>query len=237
VSSGYVHVGDCVYVPGRRWALRMVPAPLDDQTYRDMLESLHRRSGWIVYKPVCRGCQECQPIRVPVDEFTPSKSQRRALRRNQDVVIEVGPPEPTPEKLDLHNRFVTARFERDDAGFSSLDSYAEVFGGSPVTSLEMRFKLGGRLVGVGILDALPDVLSSVYFFFDPDESKRSLGTFSALKEIEYAKTTGRSYLYLGYYIAGCKEMSYKARFRPCELLSPDGAWRRFEPSRIQHPPT
>lgn len=228
MSSGYVHVGDCVYLPGRRWALRMLPSPRDDEVYRRLLDHHHRRSGWIVYQPVCMGCRECRPIRVPVARFQPSKSQRRALRRNQDVVLEVGPPEPTQEKLDLHNRFVEARFDRGDTGFASVDAYAEVFGPSPITTLEMRYRVEGRLVGLGIVDVVPDVVSSVYFYFDPAESKRSLGTYSALQEIEFARRTGRGYLYLGYYVQGCKEMSYKARFQPSELLTADGRWVPFD---------
>lgn len=228
MSSGYVHTGECVYLPGRRWALRMLPAPREDAAYRALLESQHRRSGWVVYRPVCQGCRECLPIRVPVATFVPSRSQRKALRRNQDVSVEVGPPEPTQEKLELHNRFVASRFDRGEAGFPDLETYAEVFGASPITTREMRLRVGPRLVGLGIMDLLPDVVSSVYFFFDPDEARRSLGTFSALQEIELARSTNRSYLYLGYYIAGCREMSYKARFRPCEVLHPDGVWRSFE---------
>lgn len=229
MSSGYLHTGECVYLAQRRWALRMLPAPRDDAIYRDLLDERHRRSGWVVYRPECRGCAECLPIRVPVQRFRPSRSQRRVQRRNRDLRIELGPPEPTPEKLELHNRFVAARFERGDAGFGSLEGYAEVFGPSPITTREMRFYLGERLVGLGVLDLLPDVVSSVYFFFDPECSRRSLGTFSALCEIDLALRTGRSYLYLGYYIRDCREMNYKARFRPCEVLGPDGRWEELAP--------
>ena len=236
MSSGYVHTGDCVYLPGRRWALRMASAPRDDAAYRQLLESHHRRSGWVVYRPVCRGCRACQPLRVPVASFVPSRSQRRALKRNQDVELEVGPPEPTQEKLDLHNRFVATRFDRGDAGFPSLESYAEVFGGSPVSTREMRYRVDGRLVGLGLVDLLPDVVSSVYFYFDPDESRRSLGTYSVLQEVELARRTERRYVYLGYYISGCREMSYKARFRPCEALGPDGVWRPFDPDALDLAP-
>jgi len=230
MASGYVHTGECVYLPNRRWSLRMFPCPRDDRVYQDLLDDFHRRSGWIVYRPVCAGCQECRPIRIPVAEFRPSKSQRRCLKRNADLRMEIGPPLPTEEKLRLHNRFVADRFDKGDGGFPSLEAYAEVFGRSPVSTREMRFYLRGRLVGVGIVDLLPDVLSSVYFYFDPDEAKRSLGTLSALKEIEYARDTGRAYTYLGYYIRGCREMAYKDRFRPSEVLDPDGVWRRLERS-------
>lgn len=229
MSSGYVHTGPCVYLPDRRWALRMHPAPRSDRRYQELLDQHHRRSGWVVYRPVCQGCHACEPIRVPVAEFKASKSQRRVLRKNRDVSYELGPPEPSQEKLDLHNRFVSARFGRGDSAFSSLDTYEEVFGASPITTREMRFRIDGRLVGLGLVDLLPDIVSSVYFYFDPEEARRSLGTFSALQEIDLARETGRSFLYLGYYIRGCREMSYKARFRPCEVLGADGTWRRFTP--------
>lgn len=229
MNSGYVHTGDCVYLPGRRWALRMLPAPRSDQAYRDLLESHHRRSGWIVYRPVCRGCQACRPIRLPVARFAPSRSQRRCERRNADLTLELGPPEPSEEKRLLHNRFVESRFDRGESGFPSLASYAEVFGPSPVTTVEMRYRREGRLIGLGIVDLLPEVVSSVYFFFDPDEARRSLGTFSILREIELARSTGRPWVYLGYHVAGCQEMAYKSRFRPCELLHDDGVWREEPP--------
>lgn len=202
----------------------MHPAPRSDAAYRALLETHHRRSGFSVYRPVCRACQACQPLRVPVASFAPSKSQRRALRRNADVTLEVGPLEPTEEKRLLHDDFVRARFTDRDGGFASLDEYAQVFGTSPVTTREMRFRIGDRLVGLGIVDLLPDVLSSVYFFFDPLEARRSLGTYSALCEIDLAAATGRAYVYLGYWIEACREMTYKARFRPCEVLTPAGAW-------------
>lgn len=218
-----VQEGPCGYLPGRTWQLEVRLAPLQDAEYRAMLETRHRRSGRIAYRPVCASCSECVPIRVPVARFQPTRSQRRAQRRNQDVRLEVGPLEPTEEKLRLHDKFVRARFDRGE-GFGTLDRYAETFGASPVTTAEMRYRVGGRLVGLGIVDLLPDVVSSVYFFFDPDEPRRSLGTHSALEEIELARRTGRSFLYLGYYIAGCREMNYKARFRPCELMDANGRW-------------
>lgn len=229
MTTGYVHTGDCVYRPGLRWALRMRPAPRDDAGYQALLDQHYRRSGWVVYRPECSACEACQPIRVPVATFRPSKSQRRALNRNKDVEVELGPACATAEKLDLHNRFVNHRFDRGDSVFQSLDTYEEVFGASPITTQEMRYRIDGRLVGLGLIDVLPNVISSVYFYFDPNESARSLGTFSAVREIELARVTNREYVYLGYYIASCREMNYKARFQPCELLHEDGVWRPFQP--------
>jgi leucyl-tRNA---protein transferase len=226
--SGYVQVGTCAYLKDRSWALEMGPAPRSDAAYRALLETCHRRSGWTVYRPVCSGCIACRPLRVPVATFRPSKSQRRAWRRNQDVTMELGRLEPTEEKRLLHDAFVRGRFSDKDGGFGSLEEYALTFGSSPVTTREMRYRVDERLVGLGIVDLLPDVVSSVYFFFDPAEARRSLGTYSAMREIELARETGRSYLYLGYFVEPCREMRYKARFRPCETLGPGGTWAPYE---------
>jgi len=88
----------------------------------------------------------------------------------------------------------------------------------------MRYSVKGKLVGVSWLDYLPNSLSSVYFAFEPEEAKRSLGTFSVLKEIEIARMSGREFYYLGFYVPGSPKMSYKGRFKPHELLL-DGQWR------------
>lgn len=226
--SGYVQTGTCAYLKDRAWSLEMWPAPRSDAAYRALLETSHRRSGWTVYRPVCSACVACRPLRVPVATFRPSKSQRRALRRNEDVTLELGPLEPTEEKRLLHDAFVRGRFPDKDGGFGSLEEYALTFGSSPVTTCEMRYRVGHRLVVLGIVDLLPDVVSSVYFFFDPAEARRSLGTYSALCELDLARRTGRGFLYLGYFIEPCREMRYKARFRPCEVLTPGGTWAPYE---------
>ena len=78
---------------------------------------------------------------------------------------------------------------------------------------------------MGICDLCPSALSSVYFYFDPADRARGLGTFGALVEIETARTRGLGHYYLGYYVAGCAAMNYKSLFRPHEMLDTDGVWR------------
>ena len=87
---------------------------------------------------------------------------------------------------------------------------------------------GGTLIGVGICDVCEESLSSVYFYFDPGERKRGLGTFSAMWEIAWAGEAGIPFYYLGYWVRGCGAMEYKANFRPCEVLGTDGVWRGLE---------
>ncbi len=95
---------------------------------------------------------------------------------------------------------------------------------SPTETLEMCYSVGGKLVAVGIVDLCPGGLSSVYLSFDPDEARRSLGVFAALREIEECRSRGLAWWHAGYYVRDCRKMSYKADFRPNEVLGEDGCW-------------
>ena len=72
--------------------------------------------------------------------------------------------------------------------------------------------VGERLVGVGYVDALPQGLSAIYFFYEPDERGRSLGTYNVLRILAGAATRQLPHVYLGYYVAGCRSL-------PCQLTA------------------
>lgn len=222
----------CSYLPGRTssnrafWADEMPPV-----LYQAFMDAGFRRSGKVVYQPACRGCRRCVPIRVPVATFAPGKSQRRCWRRNGDLTVTVGdlPAEPDDERFRLYHKYVTewhgkpAAGGADDASYASFASFLYA---SPVRTLEYLYRDdAGRLLGVGICDLSDAALSSVYFYHDPAEASRGLGTFGALHEIADARARGLSHYYLGYWIDGCGAMAYKASYRPYELLQPDGVWR------------
>jgi arginine-tRNA-protein transferase len=193
--------------------------------YHQLMDAGFRRSGTFVYQPICAGCRECQPIRVPVGRFTPSKSQRRTWQRNQDLRIAVQTAQPSDEKFDLYTRYVRGRHKPDHE--DDRDSFIEFLYHSPVETIEFTYRTPGegKLIGVGLCDICPQSISSVYFYFDPEESRRGLGTFSSLHEVDFARKHNIPFYYLGYFIRGCGAMNYKAQFRPCELLHPDGVWR------------
>ncbi|GIW76961.1 MAG: putative arginyl-tRNA--protein transferase [Phycisphaerae bacterium] len=215
---------DCPYLPGRKETLRAVWASsVDPETYRTLMDVGFRRSGKMLYQPVCTDCQECVPLRVDVRRFVPSRSQKRVWRKNQDLSVRDGPPVLTGEKFELYCRYLHNWHGRsEDANWESLQGFLY---DSPTLTLEFEYRDPNRqLLAVGICDLSTISLSSVYFYFDPDQSKRSLGTFGALYELAWAKARGLRYYYLGYWVRDCSAMSYKASFRPHETMTATGVW-------------
>ena len=215
----------CSYFPGRVSRTRAFWAPeMPGELYHAFMDAGFRRSGRVVYQPVCGGCRRCVPLRVPVGRFRPGKSQRRVWRRNQDLVVSFGEPEATAEKHDLYERYRREWHGSDDA--HDWEAFTSFLYDSPVDTLEFSYRNpAGKLIGIGICDLCEASLSSVYFYFDPAERERGLGTFSAMWEIAWAGEAGIPFYYLGYWVRGCGAMEYKANFRPCEVLGTDGVWR------------
>ena len=201
---------------------------LSPQAHERLMGYGFRRSGRIVYRPRCRGCKKCVPLRVPVAGFSRTRSMRRVWARNADLRVEPGEFTATKEKYALFQRYLDA--QHDDTMTRTCETFQGFLYDSPTDSAEFRYMLGERLIGVSIVDRCPGGLSSVYMYFDPDCRTRSLGTFSILWEIEYCRRHELPYYYLGYYVAGSKTMDYKARFRPNEVLSvgpPEAGWVSF----------
>ncbi len=226
----------CTYLPAREATLRgFVAQRVVPQAYHELMDAGFRRSGSLVYQPVCRACRECVPVRVPVERFRPSKSQRRCARRNADLHVTVDQPVATHEKFELYRRYMTewhgsAATEAQTATRESRGEFETFLYDSPVDTIEFCYRdRAGALLAVGICDVCPRSLSSVYFYFDPGQARRGLGTFGALVEIERARSLGVAHYYLGYRVPGCAAMSYKSSFRPNESLDTDGVWRESAP--------
>lgn len=213
----------CPYLPDRKSRTEAYRADeLDPQFHERLLGLGFRRSGRIVYRPRCRGCNECRQIRVPVGDFHPSRSQRRIFRRNTDVTVDVHPPRVTDEKYAIFREYLDGRHDATMA--RSIEAFQDFLYDSPTTTLEFEYRVDKRLIGVSIADRCPGGLSSVYMFFDPAFARRSPGTFSALYEIDFIRREGLSYYYLGFLVSGCAAMEYKNRFRPCQVLVENNHW-------------
>jgi leucyl-tRNA---protein transferase len=218
----------CPYLAGRVAEDRAVWASsIPADIYQQFMDSGFRRSGRLVYQPTCRGCRECQSIRVPVAEFRPDKSQRRCRRSNGDLNVTHQSAVFTSEKYDLYSNYL--REWHGKAEPDSAEALEAFLYDSPLEStVEFEYRdASEKLIAVGISDVCPTSLSSVYFYFDPAQRKRGLGTFGALYEIAFAADHGLPYYYLGYWVKDCPAMTYKQSFRPNEILEPDGVWRRL----------
>ncbi|MCK4659053.1 MAG: arginyltransferase [Phycisphaerae bacterium] len=216
----------CPYLPARDDRVEyFFTEELSPPIYEALMNRGFRRNGCLIYRPACHRCRECKQIRIPVADFKPTRSMRRVWRCNHDVSVESGPPEPTPEKLELFRRYLETRHDGTMTG--SQEEFHEFLYSSPVSTWEFRYYLGRRLVGVSLVDRGPRSLSSVYMFFDPGHHRRSPGTFSILWEIEHCRSSAITYYYLGYYIANCRTMTYKARYQPCEILQNRHNWIRL----------
>ena len=169
----------------------------------------------------------CQSLRVPVATFRPNESQRRAWRRNQGTVaVRFGHPVLSTDRLDLWARFheygeATKGWPAQTANDLALMVH------NPFPTEEWTYFFEDRLVGVGYVDVVPEALSAIYFYWDPSERSRSLGTFHVLSIIAAARERELAHVYLGYYVEGCRSLEYKARFRPNEVLRRDSTWEAF----------
>ncbi|MBF0219485.1 MAG: arginyltransferase [Gammaproteobacteria bacterium] len=198
--------------------------PMSSRTYSELSYMGFRRSGDLVYAPRCPQCNRCLPIRLPVWRFTPSRSQRRNWQRNGDLSVTTTPAEVREEQYQLYRRYIESRHDEGNMAQGSYDEYASFFLSSWAESRFIEFRLDGVLVAVTIIDRLQDGLSAVYTFFDPDQSRRGLGTYAVLTLISLCKQQGLPHLYLGYLIKESPKMSYKAGFRPHQLLH-QSAWQ------------
>lgn len=196
-----------------------------------------RRSQAVIYRPACVGCSACMSIRIPVALFEPSRTQRRILAKNADLARRPCEPWATEAQFSLFRTYLDSRHA--DGGMADMDAfdYASMVDETPVNSSVVEYCLdraegeGGsagerRLMAACLSDILADGLSMVYSFFDPDESRRSLGAYMILDHIRLAAEMGLDYVYLGYWVNGSPKMDYKTLYRPFELC--DGtAWHMF----------
>ena len=210
----------CGYWPERQ-ARDLVLDPVDPMLpglYGPALAMGFRRSGSHVYRPHCAACRACTPVRIPVDRFVYSRSQRRCLNRNADLRVLARPAGRSDECFELYRHYVRNRHPgggMDDPSHADFDGFLSC-SWSPTIFLE--FRKDERLLGVAVTDVLPDSLSAVYTFYAPEEAARSLGTFAILTQVEHARQLGLQSVYLGFWLDGHPKMDYKRNYRPLERL-------------------
>ncbi len=222
----------CSYLPDRLSQLeyRVIPGLTKDE-YMQLVHRGWRRFGQMLFKPRCAACTACQPIRVLVDRFKPDRNQRRVQKANQDLELRIGSPVIDEVRADLyyrHHKHHAVQKGWPNPDFGGGTDHIENIMEGPFPVEEWTYYLDGKLLAVSYIDSLPEGYSGIYFYHDPDFRDRSLGNWICLSLIEQAKLSNFPYIYLGYYIEGCRSMEYKGKFAPNQVLGLDGQWNNFK---------
>ena len=218
----------CSYLPDRV-ARSQVATPshlIDSAVYSELVRHGFRRSGGFIYRPYCDHCRACIPVRIPVFEFEPNRTQRRTARIHAKLDTVRHKLAFNAEHYALYLSYQRHRHPGGGMDQDSREQYQHFLLHSNVATDLFEFREGGGLRMVSLVDRLGDGLSSVYAFFDPEIRGASYGTYNVLWQIERCRVLGLPYLYLGYWIAASRKMAYKATFRPVEGLM-GGVWRRL----------
>ncbi len=214
---------ECAYLPDKKVRMNYKYIRRSNYDFNSaVIERGWRRFGNYYFYPICNGCNECKSLRIDVENFKPSKSQRKAINRNKNTKYIVQRPSVTQAHINLYNKYHAWRSKKsgwkEHTDISRLEYYENFAEGAHEFGKEVLYYIDDKLVGVDLIDITHDGISAIYFFYDPDYERYSLGIFSLLKQIEFAKLLNKKWVYLGYWVDGCRSFEYKTNFKPLQIL-------------------
>jgi arginine-tRNA-protein transferase len=222
----------CPYLPMRSEQKLVIELRSNNlgELHTDLSRAGFRRSHHLAYRPACRGCQACVPVRINTANFKPTRSLRRSWKAYEDLKPRFERPRATPEHFSLFRRYVRARHSESEMALMEHGDFAAMIENSPVDTLLMSLRHAeGRLIAACLCDRLGDGISAVYSYFEPD-LKGSLGSHIVMRLVQAVQNAQQPhYVYLGYWIEGSQTMAYKRRFPGLEALT-NGVWQPLEPA-------
>lgn len=219
----------CGYLPQTSQSACLDPLqPIDADILGALSQQGFRRSGSMVYRPHCPACAACIPVRIVVQDFTPNKGQIRTSKRGQQLEVIEQTPALTDEYYLLYENYIRTRHADGSMFPPSPEQFRDFLAHDLPFARFFEFRLNDQLLAIAVSDRLPDGLSAVYSFYDPDDRYYSLGRQTVLWQIEYCRQLGLPYLYLGYWIRDCRKMSYKTDYQPLEAWI-NGVWQPLSP--------
>lgn len=213
------HEHECPYLEARtaRMAFISPDGLLRQSDFGLLVANGFRRSGDLVYRTYCHSCSDCVPVRIPVADFQPDRSQRRIARNNAGLLVIERPANFDEAHYQLYVRYLRARHPDSNMGQAAPEEYISFLSNNRFEGTRFfEFREDNTLLAVAVVDILDHGLSAVYTFFEPEAKSRSLGTFAILWQIREAQRRGLGWVYLGFWIRKCRKMAYKSRFRPLE---------------------
>ncbi len=187
------------------------------QNCQDLIERGFRRFGKMYFRPICGDCQECQSIKIDIENFTFSSSQKRIIKKSSHFKSYVQTPTLSQEHLDLFAKYHLHMKDKKEWTYNETTPehyYQSFVSGHNEFGYEVLYFDEDRLIGVDLIDILDDGISSIYFYYDPDYSKYSLGKLSLYNQIKFAQRSNKKWIYLGYYVEECPSLSYKSEYKP-----------------------
>ena len=188
---------------------------------QELIERGYRRFGKMYSRPICEECNECQSIKIDVENYVFSKSEKRVIKKAKDILTYTQTPILSQEHLNLFEKYHLFMHKKKDWNYqeTTADHYYNSFvSGHEDYGYEVLYYLNEKLIGVDLIDILEDGISSIYFYYDPDYSHLSPGKLSLLRQIQLAKEYNKKWIYLGYYVEECDSLNYKAEYKPYTTL-------------------
>lgn len=208
----------CSYLENREQIMHYkVIDECDANTCQSYIERGYRRFGKMYFRPVCEGCNECQSIKIDVENFKFSKSARRVMKKADFIESIVQRPSLSREHLKLFEKYHLHMKDLRDWNYTKTTPeayYSSFVDGHNDFGYEILYFDAERLIGVDLIDVLEDGISSIYFYYDPDYKKYALGKLSLYNQIQFAKDNDKKWIYLGYYVEDCPSLSYKSYYKP-----------------------